>query len=101
MPDDPLDTNPAPPPPPPPPRRLVCEYCECQLSPKGEVMAMGAKAKEFRKHEEIVEGKDKEIARLQNEITALKAERDELKRQASGGGNTGRVRQVGGLVYKR
>jgi len=48
-----------------------------------------------------VEGKDKEIARLQNEITALKAERDELKRQASGGGNTGRVRQVGGLVYKR
>lgn len=75
MPDDPLDTAPAPAPAPAPAarRQCTCEYCGCQLAPSGEVIRMGDKAKEFRRHEDIVDAKDKEISRLNAEIADLKA----------------------------
>lgn len=73
MPDDPLDTAPPAAPPSPARRQCTCEFCGCYLAPSGEVLRMGDKAKEFRRHEDIVDAKDKEIARLGAEITDLKA----------------------------
>lgn len=86
MPDDPLDTNVPPLPPPASTRqKIICEFCDCQVTPRGEVIVIGEKAKKFRKHEEIVEGKDAEIARLNAEISALKQERDALRGAPSTG----------------
>jgi hypothetical protein len=54
---------------------------------------VGDKAKQFRRHEEVVEKKDKEIARLETEITDLKA-----KLQAATGSPAPTSRRVGALV---
>jgi len=94
MPDgDVLNTDP-PAPPAPADRKCVCEFCGCQLTPRGEVLKMGDSAKNFRRHEEIVESKDKEIRRLEGELSAAKAERDALK----GAGSSGSARRVGSVV---
>jgi hypothetical protein len=87
-PDDVLDTN-------LPPvvlpvasrRKTVCEFCECQVTPNGEVIVIGEKAKNFRKHDEILEKRDAEIRRLTEEISALKAERDALRGGSAGSGH--------------
>lgn len=100
MPDDPLDTNlPANRPDPNPPisrRGCTCEFCDCQLAPSGEVLRMGDKAKNFRRHEEVVEKKDAEISRLQAEITDLKAKL-QAAQGSSGSGSSG-SRSVGRLI---
>ena len=72
---DPLSTDPPVNNPNPPVARrgCTCEYCGSTLAPSGEVLRMGDKAKEFRRHEDIVDAKDKEITRLNAEIADLKA----------------------------
>jgi hypothetical protein len=89
MPDDPLNTDPNPTPTPTPREtKCRCEFCECELTPRGEVMRMGAKAREFRKHEEIVEARDREISRLTTLETALRQEIADLKKSAQGSGGS-------------
>lgn len=88
-PTDPLNTDTPPAPPPASERKCVCEFCGCQLTPRGEVLRMGEAAKNFRKHEEIVERKDKEIANLNRELAEVKQERDALKASSGGGTSTG------------
>lgn len=89
MPDDPLNTDPTPTPNPTPREtKCICEYCGCQLTPRGEVMRMGEKAREFRKHEEVVEARDREISRLTGIETALRQEIADLKRSATGSGGS-------------
>jgi hypothetical protein len=86
-PDDPADLLPPgdndPPAPAPRPRAgLVCEYCECRLTPTGDVLKLSDKAKRWRDTEGAG---DKLTAR----ITALERENDDLKtklRVATGDG---------------
>jgi hypothetical protein len=93
MPDDPLNTDP--PTPPVPPReekKCICEFCGCQLTPRGEVLRMGEAAKGFRKHEEIVEERDREISRLTALETALRQEIADLKKSAASSGGSASFR---------
>lgn len=60
-------------------RKIVCEYCKCQLTPNGEYLVLSDDAKRMRDQGET-------IARLKDELTAaaqLKAtadrERDEAR----------------------
>lgn len=75
--DDPNDNLPptgggAPTPEPPRNRRTVCEFCECQLTPNGEIVRMGEKAKKFRVHDETIEKHVKRIADLESELAEEK-----------------------------
>lgn len=81
--NDPLNTDPPENLPEPSNRKCVCEFCGCQLTPRGEVLRMGEAAKNYRKHDEVVEKKDKEIARLTEELATVTRERDTLKVQNS------------------
>lgn len=77
--NDPLNTDPPRSPAPDVRRKCVCEFCECKLTPQGEIIEMGEKAKRFRNHDNVLEGKDREITRLSAEIAALKVENEQLK----------------------
>jgi len=82
---DPLNTDDPPRPATPviqPGRKIVCEFCGCQVTPQGEVMRMGDKAKEFRDHENVVLKKDREIERLNTELAAVRQELEALKRSS-------------------
>ena len=85
MPDDPLDTDT---PPVVPPvresREIVCGGCGCRLARNGDVLAVGEHHKKYLKHEDAIEKKDAEIARLQGELGETKRKLDELT--GSGGG---------------
>lgn len=84
MADDPLDTSNPPVVPSAASRsKIVCEFCECQVTPRGEIIFVGEKAKKYRKHEDLLDAKDAEITRLTNEISALKQERDALRGSGS------------------
>ena len=48
-----------------------CEFCECQLSHKGEVLRRGAAATRYLEM-------DRKIEQIQNELAAVKKDRDEL-----------------------
>jgi hypothetical protein len=56
--------------PPPPARheRLTCEYCECTLTSKGEVLRMSDKAKTFRDHDDVLIKRDRRIAELETQV---------------------------------
>lgn len=56
--------------------RIVCEYCECRITKRGEIIEMGDKAKRFRK---LVEENEK----LQGTNDTLRQENEELKRKVS------------------
>jgi|SRR5208283_3925432 len=92
MPDDPLDT--AVPPIVPPsgrePREIVCQGCGCKLARNGDVLAVGEQHKKNLKHEDTLEKKDAEIARLQGELGEVKRQLDELKGSGSGASKTHR-----------
>lgn len=55
-------------------RKLNCEFCNCRLTPNGEIIEMGEKAKTFRLQEETKE-------KLNKTISDLQAENADLKRQ--------------------
>jgi predicted RNase H-like nuclease (RuvC/YqgF family) len=64
----------------PKPRGVVCEFCECKLTAKGEVLQMSATAKEMRKLQDRVEAlgeklteRDGEVARLTSELAEARA----------------------------
>lgn len=95
-PADPLDTNNLPPAPPsnPPRRKIVCEFCECQLTPNGEIISLGTKAKIHRDHSDVVERKDSEIHKLTEEISGLRKQLSE----ATGSRSTGSGHRAGSRV---
>jgi len=76
MPDDPLETQNNPAPAPAPAREgrgCTCEFCGCTLTPRGEVLRMGDKAKEFRDTEEKLEKLRKDVSAAEGR--AVEAER--------------------------
>lgn len=96
-PDDPLDTNNPPTPSPTPtlPRDTTCGACGCRLARSGEILATGENYKKFLKHEQIVEGKDREIAKLQADLAEMTRERDALK---GSGGSSASGHRPGGRI---
>jgi uncharacterized protein (DUF305 family) len=54
-------------------QKVCCEFCECQLTPHGEIVRMGERAKKFRKHEEEIEKLNAMISSQQSEISQLNA----------------------------
>lgn len=88
--DYPLNTNPPVPlPAPPVPRSIVCSACGCEIARSGEIVKTGDIYKGFLKHEQTIEGKDREIAAQAAEIAALKSEITAFKAaQSSSGGSS-------------
>jgi len=84
---DPLDTT-VPPPPPPQPREIVCSACGCKIARSGEVLSTGDTYKNFLKHEQTIEGKDREITRLTAELAEEKRKVSELSAQLGSGRGT-------------
>jgi hypothetical protein len=82
MPDDP--NNPLPDPDPVPPivvpiarperKRIECEFCECQLTPAGEVLQRGDRAKKFQRQDERIED-------LERQLQLITEDRDFYKRE--------------------
>lgn len=94
MSDDPLNTETPPVTPPAADRRgCVCEFCGCQLTPRGEIIRMGQMAKDTRKHEEVVEGLNKDIRRLEAELTETKKKLQEATTSPAPS-----TRRVGALI---
>jgi uncharacterized protein YfcZ (UPF0381/DUF406 family) len=61
---------------PEPQRRLVCEFCGCQLAPSGEVMRLGDDAKRFR---DFADQKEK----LEKRISEMETDNAELRRKVT------------------
>lgn len=97
MADDPLDTNP-PATSPAQPRDIVCGACGCKIARSGEILRTGETYKSFLKHEQTIEGKDREIAALAAEVTALKNEVSTLKQAQGSGGSGGSSHRPGGRI---
>jgi hypothetical protein len=55
------------------PRKVICQFCECELAIDGMVLKGSDKAKKLRKAEEEIEERERLIATLRSEITDLKA----------------------------
>jgi hypothetical protein len=70
--------NPNPAPPPTRHDRLTCEYCECVLTSRGEVLRMSDKAKTFRDHDDVLIKRDRRIAELEAAIEEHKRQIEKL-----------------------
>lgn len=53
-------------------RSVVCEFCECKLTPDGEILKLGARARKLRDLEDELEAAEKSVGLLEAEITRLK-----------------------------
>jgi hypothetical protein len=67
-------------------KRTTCEFCECRLTPSGELLELGGKARQFRDHatkiEDLTNALSRETTRadtLKNEVARLRAELDKKK----------------------
>jgi hypothetical protein len=61
-------------PPEPGRRKIVCEFCECELGADGSYKKLSDKARGFREHDEALAGLQKTIGEKDREIAALKAQ---------------------------
>jgi hypothetical protein len=88
FPDDPLNTDP-PATPPAQPREIVCAACGCKIARSGEILSTGETYKKFLKHEQTIEGKDREISALNAELTRVKEEVTALNAKLGAGSSSG------------
>lgn len=71
------DSGGAPPriaPPEPGRRRIVCEFCDCEVGADGSYKKLSDKAKSFRDQEERIEALNKTLSEKDREIVTLKAQ---------------------------
>lgn len=100
MPDDPLNTDPPRNTPPAPTgRKFKCVFCDCVMTGDGEsIWSMGERAKEFdaqkTRHAEVVEKKDKEIAKLTEQLADARNKIEALTSNP----NSGSTHRVGKRV---
>ena len=80
LPPDPL---PAPPDPILPNRRakIVCESCECELTPAGDALKISDKFRSFRTLGEKIDALKSELERAQTDLATAIRERDEARAQ--------------------
>jgi hypothetical protein len=77
---DPPEPDPAPD---PSPRRrapIVCEYCDCTLTPIGDVLKVSDKARTLRKQGDRIDTLLAEIEQAKTDLAAAKAEIQILRR---------------------
>lgn len=55
-------------------RKIVCEFCECEVGADGSYKKLSDKAKSFRDAEETIETLQATVSTLQEEIRTLKAQ---------------------------
>jgi hypothetical protein len=55
-------------------RKIVCEFCDCELGADGSYKKMSDKAKKLRDAEETIESLEATISELRSEVTTLKAQ---------------------------
>lgn len=69
------------PPPLPPTRRagIVCEFCECTLTPAGEVLKRGEAARKFSRLDEKLETALADAARAQTDLDRVSGELRDLR----------------------
>lgn len=60
------------------PRKVICQFCDCELAIDGMVLKGSEKAKKMRVADELIEEKERTIAALRQEITTLKAARESI-----------------------
>jgi hypothetical protein len=79
----PLRTEPDPAPAPEPRRKITCEFCQCVLTPSGEIVTMSEVTRGYRdsaeKHRGEMEKRDKELADLREQLAAKDREIAALK----------------------
>lgn len=63
--------------------RSNCEFCECQLTARGEVLKLSDKAKRFRDHGDREEALTQKISALETELRTLRAEHAAIVKPAS------------------
>jgi hypothetical protein len=66
--------EPRPTPEPPGRRKIVCEFCDCEVGVDGSYKKLSDKAKSFRDQEERIEALNKTLGEKDREIAALKAQ---------------------------
>lgn len=94
--NDPLNTDPpAVPATAVPPRDITCGACGCKIARSGEILKTGETYKQFLKHEQTIEAKDREIAALTAKVAELTAENTALK---SSGGDRASGHRPGGRI---
>jgi len=86
-PDDPLGTDPPRNDPPSGPRDITCGACGCKIARSGEILKTGETYKAFLKHEQTIEEKDREIARLAAEVAEEKRKNEALRAAQGSGGS--------------
>lgn len=62
-------------------RKVVCEFCGCQVSGRGEVLSMSERAKELRKAEDRADRLQATVTERDGEITTLQAEIADVRAQ--------------------
>lgn len=61
--------------------KVTCEFCECQLTPAGDVLKMSAKARELNKLEDVITALKEQLAAARGEVTTLTQSVAELRAQ--------------------
>lgn len=78
--DLPPNDPPAPPAPVPAPASTVtCEFCKCQLTPKGDYISLSDRAKKLRGQEDELDTLRGQLAAAQEARTVAERERDEAR----------------------
>jgi uncharacterized small protein (DUF1192 family) len=83
MPDPLLPTDPAPPQDPPPSStrrpKIVCECCECELTPTGDAIKLSDTFRGFRSLSEKIAVLKTELENAQTQLAKVTRERDEAR----------------------
>jgi hypothetical protein len=54
-------------------QRCTCEFCECELTPVGDILKFSDKAKGYRKHDQTVEDLQAKIVALETDLREARA----------------------------
>jgi septal ring factor EnvC (AmiA/AmiB activator) len=67
------------------PRRepIVCEFCECTLTPAGDALKVSEKAKQLRDIDRTITKLKHRIADLETELATAQSEASDLRRELS------------------
>lgn len=65
--------DPAPPADPKPNNYIDCDFCECRLSPRGEVLRRGGRAAKFLELEDAIKTQNATIAELREDLAKARA----------------------------
>lgn len=61
--------------------KVACEFCECQLTPHGDVLRMSDKARELNKLQDVITALKEQLAAARSEATTLTQQIAELRAQ--------------------